>query len=150
MGSWRDVAAAVTRRHEQSDALPAPVESFDLPADLAASLRTLELMPAPRRVEQPENWREIVRDALAIARSGWAAKAIALGWSATDLFGIGPRDDWEFSGLAVWLRGRAIVVLDGQCAIVADGDRRAAFNRGGMGHGTHPTITPVMLWEFGR
>ncbi len=150
MGSWRDVAAAVARRHEQDAPSPAAVESFDLPADLAASLRALEFMPAPRRVEQPENWREIVRDALVIARSGWAAKAIALGWSASDLFGIGPRDDWEFSGLAVWLRGRAIVVLDGQCAIVADGDRRAAFNRGGMGHGTHPTITPVMLWEFGQ
>ena len=150
MGSWRDVAAAVAHRREQPALVPPMAESFGLPDDLAASLRALEYMPAPRKIEQADSWRGIVRDALAIARGGWAANAIALGWSNGDLFGIGPRDDWEFSGLAVWLRGRSIVLLDQHRAIVADRDHRAAFTRGGMGHGTHPTVTPVMLWEFGR
>ena len=150
MGSWRDVAAAVAQRREHPVPLPPVAETFDLPDHLAASLRTLEYMPAPRKIEQADSWRGIVRDALGIARGGWAASAMALGWSAGDLFGIGPHDDWEFSGLAVWLRGRPIVLLDQQRAIVANGDRRAAFTRGGMGHGTHPTVAPVMLWEFGR
>lgn len=150
MGNWRDVAAAVAQRGGQPTSLPAVSESFGLSGDLAASLRALEYMPAPRKIERAGNWRGIVRDALAIARDGWAANAMALGWSAGDLFGIGSRDDWEFAGLAVWLRGRSIVLLDQQRAIVADGDQRAAFTRGGMGHGTHPTVMPVMLWEFGR
>lgn len=150
MGSWRDVAAAVAQRREQPAPLPPVAETFDLPDPLAASLRALEYMPAPRKIEQADSWRLIVRDALGIARGGWAANAMALGWSAGDLFGIGPRDDWEYSGLAVWLCGRSIVLLDQQRAIVADGDRRAAFTRGGLGHGTHPTVAPVMLWEFGR
>lgn len=150
MGSWRDVAAAVVQRREQPAVLPPVAETFGLPNHLAASLRVLEYMPAPRKIEQADSWRGIVRDALGIARGGWAANAIALGWSPGDLFGIGQRDDWEYSGLAVWLRGRSIVLLDQQRAIVADSDHRAAFIRGGMGHGTHPTVTPVMLWEFGR
>lgn len=150
MGSWRDVAAAVAQRREQHAVTPPVAETFGLPDHLAASLRALEYMPAPSKIEQADSWRGIVRDALGITRGGWAANAMALGWSAGDLFGIGPRNDWEFSGLAVWLRGRSIVLLDQQRAIVADGDQRAAFTRGGMGHGTHPTVTPVMLWEFGR
>ena len=125
-------------------------EGFGLPNALAASLRALESMPAPQHVERVDHWPDIVTDALSIARTGWAAKAMALGWSAGDLFGIGPRDDWQFSGLAVWLRGRTIMLLDQRSAIVADGQQRAAFNRGGMGHGTHPSVAPVMLWEFGR
>jgi hypothetical protein len=149
MGSWRDVAAAVAQRQQPAAAAVA-AEAFGLPHDLAASLRALENMPAPRKIEQPENWRGIVQDALAIAGAGWAAKAIALGWSAGDLFGVGPRDDWEFSGLAVWLRGRSIVLLDEQRAIATDDTRHAAFNRDKIGHGTQPTISPVMLWEFGR
>ena len=150
MGSWRDVAAAAVQRQQQPAPSPPPAERFGLPESLAASVQALEYMPAPRKLQNPEHWRAIVRDALMIAREGWAAKAMALGWAAGDLFGIGPRDDWDFAGLAVWLRGRAIVLLDQDRAIAGVGNQRSAFIRGGMGHGTHPTVTPVMLWEFGR
>lgn len=151
MGSWRDVAAAVAQR-QQPEANSVAVENFGLPDDLAAALRRLETLPPPRKVERAANWRGVVADAMTIARDRWAAKAMALGWTAGDLFGIGPRDDWDFQGLAVWLEGRRIVLLDDKQAIVAGdpGDYRSAFVRGGMRHGTHPTIVPVMLWEFGR
>jgi len=149
MGSWRDAAAAALGERSNPPAPPA-IENFGLPDALATSLRTLEYMPAPKKIHRAENWRAVVADALTIARSGWAAKALALGWTAGDLYGIGPRDDWEFSGLAVWLRGRPIVLLDERYAIVTDVGHRASFRRGGMGHGIHPAMTPVMLWEFGR
>jgi hypothetical protein len=151
MGSWRDVAAAVAQR-QLPEANSVAVENFGLPDDLAAALRRLETLPPPRKVERAANWRGVVADAMTIARDRWAAKAMALGWTAGDLFGIGPRDDWDFQGLAVWLEGRRIVLLDDKQAIVAGdpGDHRSAFVRGGMRHGTHPTIVPVMLWEFGR
>ncbi len=151
MGSWRDVAAAVAQR-QQPEANSVAVEHFGLPDDLAAALRRLETLPQPRKLERAANWRGVVADAMMIARDRWAAKAMALGWTAGDLFGIGPRDDWDFQGLAVWLDGRRIVLLDDKQAVVAGdpGDYRSAFVRGGMRHGTHPTIEPVMLWEFGR
>lgn len=150
MGSWRDVAAAVAQRQEP--ARPTSEVSFGLPEDLAASIRRLEALPPPRGLDRQANWRGVVADALTIARDGWAAKAIALGWTTGDLFGIGPRDDWDFQGLALWLNGRRILMIDARQA-VASGDHadyRATFVRGGMRHGTHPVISPVMLWEFGR
>jgi hypothetical protein len=151
MGSWRDVAAAVGQR-QQPEANAITVENFGLPDDLATALRRLETLPPPRKLERAANWQGVIADAMTIARDRWAAKAMALGWTAGDLFGIGPRDDWDFQGLAVWLDGRRIVLLDDKQAIVAGdpGDYRSAFVRGGMRHGTHPSIVPVMLWEFGR
>lgn len=143
------MAAAVL---EQPPAPPVTFDTFGLDAGLAASLRRLEHLPPPRKLEDASGWPGVVADALALARDGWAAKALALGWNAGDLFGVGPRDDWDFQGLAVWLDGRQILMLDEKHAIVAGNpaDYRSAFIRGGMRHGTHPTITPVMLWEFGR
>ena len=151
MGSWRDAAAAAMGEGVHFAAPPA-VENFGLPDDLAAALRHLEVMPAPRKLQQPANWRGVIADAMVLARDRWAAKAMALGWTVGDLFGVGERTDWDFQGLAVWLDGRRIIMLDEKQAIVVSnsGDFRAAFVRGGMRHGTHPTISPVLLWDFGR
>lgn len=149
---WRDVAASLMAEGAAPAPATAPaVENFGLPDDLANALRRLERLPPPRKLERAANWRGVVVDAMTLARDRWAAKAMALGWTAGDLFGIGPRDDWDFQGLAVWLDGRRIVMLDDKRAIAADasGGSRSSFDRGGMRHGTHPTIEPVMLWEFG-
>jgi hypothetical protein len=150
---WRDVAASVMAE----GATPAPaiapaVENFGLPDDLASALRRLETSPPPRKLERAANWRGVVVDAMTIARDRWAAKAMALGWTAGDLFGIGPRGDWDFQGLAVWLEGRRIVMLEDKrvIAVGASGGSRSSFDRAGMRHGTHPKIEPVMLWDFGR
>lgn len=135
------MAAAVLEQPAPPAAAP---ESYGLDAGLAADLRRLEAMPAPRVIGRGA-WRPIVDDAMRIARDGWAASALALGWSEADLFGIGPHDDVEFAGLAVWLRGRPIVVVDVARAIVADGDRRAAYNRRSL-----RGVKSVLLWQFGR
>ena len=152
MSNWRKVAAAIMAEGAVPAPVSAAVEDFGLPDDLAAALRRFEQMGPPRKLENPGNWRGVVADAMTLARDRWAAKALALGWSSGDLFGIGPRDDWDFQGLALWLEGRRIVMLDAKQAVVV-GDRanyRSTFVRGGMRHGTYPAISPVMLWEFGR
>ena len=140
MPRWMEMAATAQERTTP----PSAPDNFGLDAGLAVDLRRLDVMPAPRVVGRGA-WRPIVGDAMRIAQDGWAASALALGWSEADLFGIGPRDDLEFAGLAVWLRGRAILVVDEGRAIVADGDRRAAFNRVKLSG-----LKPVMLWQFGR
>jgi hypothetical protein len=148
VGSWRDIAAAAQRQ----DSIPAPVdENYGLPDSVAAGLRRLRELPPPRKIEISENWRGVVADALSMARDDWAANAIALGWTVGDLFGVGPCDDWDFQGLAVWLDGWRIVLIDSAQAIAVstDGERRH-FLRGGTRHGSCPTIAPVMLWDFGR
>jgi len=149
VGNWRDIAAAAQRQERRQEPLP---DNFGLPDGLSQALRELEILQPPKKLEKSANWQGVVTDAMTIAREQWAAAALALGWSAEDLFGIGPRDDWDFQGLAVWLDGRRLIMLDEAKAIAADvsGERRAVFLRGGMRHGTHPFITPVMLWDFGR
>lgn len=148
MSSWRDVAAKVL---DQPPAPPAaPVGRYGLDPELCDHLARLPGMPPPRKVEKAANWAAVVGDALRLAREGWASKALALGWSVHDLFGVGPRDSWEFEGLAVWLAGREVVLLDEQRAIAGAGRDRSIFVRSGMGHGTHPVVAPVLLWDFGR
>lgn len=150
MADWRAVAAA-SRAKREGAVRGEAVDTFGLSPSLSAALLRLEGMPPPRKLERAANWRGVVTDALTIAREGWAAKAIALGWTAGDLFGVGPRDDWDFQGLAVWLDGSRMLLLDERKAVAIDGaGERRYFVRGGMRHGTHPTIEPVMLWDFGR
>jgi hypothetical protein len=150
VASWRDVAAAAVAQQQAPGAEPS-LDTFGLPVSLATDLRRLEGLPPPKGLEKAGNWRGVVLDALTIARDGWASKALALGWQPRDLFGIGPRDDWDFQGLAVWLDGNRMFLLDERraVAVTCSGDRQY-FVRGGMRHGTHPMIEPVMLWDFGR
>ena len=146
MSNWRDMAARVL-------AEGTPTEHVDPVAprssEMANGLLILGGWQTPRGCADGV-WQEIVSDALRIAREGWAEHALALGWSMTDLFGIGPNDDWEFSGLAVWLANRRLLLLDEGKAIAGAGDSHAIFHRGGLGHGKQPTIDPVLLWHFRR
>lgn len=146
MSNWRDMAARVLAESAPPEIAPAvsPVSS-----EIANGLAILSGRRTPRGCAD-DVWREIVTDANRIAREGWAEQALALGWSLTDLFGIGPNDDWEFSGLAVWLASRKVLLIDGAKAIAGAGDSHAIFHRGGLGHGKQPTVTPVLIWHFRR
>ncbi len=150
MASWRDLAATALAGKAESDEVMAPVERYGLPADLYADLARLKCMSPPSNLARESRWGDVVRDALRLARDGWAATALSLGWSKRDLFGVGPKDSHEFEGLAVWLVGRPIMLLDDRVCIVADGGNRSIFNRGGLGHGKDADSEPALLWDFGR
>lgn len=147
MASWRAVAADVLG---QGDPPKLPVDRYGLEPELYRHLAQLNALPPPPKIQGADNWRAVVEDALRLAREGWAAKALALGWSWLDLYGVGPVDSYQFEGLAVWLAGREIVLLDARSAIAADGGRRTLFTRGILGRGRSTTVTPVLLWHFGR
>lgn len=121
--------------------------NWGLAPDLASSLRRLEQMPPPPRVNSREVWGEVVRDAMRLAREGWAATAIGMGWDATDLFATGPNDDGERDCLAIWLAGRKLSLLTGWTARTECG---AMFYREEYMRATAPRIEPVWLWQFGR
>ena len=88
---WRDVAASVMAEGATPAPATAPaVENFGLPDDMANAPRRLERLPPPWKLERGANWRGVVVAAMTIARDRWAAKAMALGWTAGELFGIGP------------------------------------------------------------
>lgn len=121
--------------------------NWGLTPDLASSLRLLEQMPPPPRVNSREVWGEVVRDAMCIARDGWAATAIDLGWDAADLFATGPNDDGERDCLAIWLAGRRLSLLTEWTARTTSG---AMFYREEYMRATAPRAEPVWLWQFGR
>lgn len=99
-----------------------------LPADLTAGLQRLKAMGVPRHA-RPEPWAESVKDALRLGEEGWASHALALGWSALDLFGgvIEPDGDPYADGLAVWLSGRKLLALTDDHAAAVDASGRRHF-----------------------
>ena len=116
----------------------------ELPAACADGLRRLGSMPAPRLL-YPDRWPLVVTDALGLARNGWAAKALALGWSLLDLFGaVTDRGGYaDADGLAVWLEGRPVLAISDTYASVGNGTGRAYFNRSNR-------LGTTLLWEIGR
>lgn len=147
MSRWRELAAEARNNERPA---PAHEPDYGLPPGLVADLRNLAGLPPPLKLENPGQWRVVVQDALGLARTGWAASALALGWSPIDLFGVGIAESWDFAGLAVWLDGRTIIALDARIAVAAGPDGRETFYRGGQGHGSDAKGPVVLLWQFGR
>jgi len=108
-------------------------------------LTWLENAPAPR-VGCPEEWPEIVADALRLARDGWAEQALALGWTPLDLFGAvtDRRADPAGDGLAVKLSGRKLLAISEGFATVENGPHGRAYLHRSNNAGARP------LWELGR
>jgi len=80
------------------------------PAEWAAALARLDVASPPTDM-QPDRWRQLVEDARWLA-DRHARSAAALGWTASDLFGIGHSPGW--GGLADRLEGaRRATFTDG-------------------------------------
>jgi hypothetical protein len=102
----------------------------------------MRTLPVPRRLINPQNWAGVVADAETLVVEGWAGQALRLGWHPLELFGVS--DDYD--GLAIWLNGHKIVVLDDRGAIAHDlsGNSRFWFHR------RQPDPAAVMLWDWAR
>lgn len=154
MGSWRDVAASIKASAgpapRQVSVIEAELISAGVPHDVAQHLAWLERSPPPARILTRDQWAPTVADAISLGRRGFVRQALDLGWSYADLFGIGPLDDHEFSGLAVWLAGRRLIIIEAERAIAKSGTGYATFTRGGWGHRLNDDVDPVLLWQFGR
>jgi len=121
-----------------------PVSTFP-PAEIARGMAALRAMSVPHGLDRAA-WRCVVDDAGRLIAEGWAEEALALGWTAIDLFGcepLGSDDDYR-NGLSAWLQGRPLVLLDADSAIVRVDERRSIFNRKRDRAGT------VLLWEMGQ
>lgn len=102
--------------------------------------RAVSRLPArkPNVAGTDSAWREIVADARRLVAEGWLNTALALGWTAHDLFGV--LDDRE--GLAVWLRGRAIILIDEDGAVAHYPDQPADLYR------RRDLLGAKLLWEI--
>jgi hypothetical protein len=149
MASWRELAAAAAAKAPDGGVRSDTVTHNDWGLDdrLVTGLRRLEVLPPPTRVNSPQVWGEVVRDALRLARDGWAAKALALGWEATDLFATGAENSDQRDCPAVWLAGRNIAAMTEWTARTECG---AWFSREAHMRPKSARALPVWLWDFGR
>jgi len=102
----------------------------------------MRTMRPPRRLINPDNWAGVVADAETLLMHGWAGQALRFGWNPLEIFGVS--DDYD--GLAVWLNGHHLVLLDDRGAIALDhpgGRNRYWFHR-------RDPAGAVMLWEWAR
>jgi hypothetical protein len=156
MGKWLELAARLEAdagdNRDNRDDSPGFVANVpnvpNVPAfpppSVTEGLEQLRKMAAPH-ISEPMCWPRVVSDALMLARDGWAAKALALGWTDLDLFGAVPNADGDPAGdgLAVWLNGRELSAMTADYAVAAHPGGRAYFNR-------REASGAVLLWALGR
>lgn len=122
-------------------------ETSSLPDALIRGLEALTRM-VPPRITKPEVWPVVVADALRLADDGWAAQALGLGWGPVDIWGCSPDvgGNPDHDGLAVWLAGRRVLLLDERTCIVETGPvARSVFTRRKV-----PPAGAVLLWDLGK
>lgn len=143
MRSWRDMAAEISG-HASAARVEKPMPQLAANGVPPELLRGVALLPTfrPRQLTTWSMWDEVVEDAQRLIDSGWAARALALGWSPLDLFGVGPDGSESFEGLAVWLCRRRVLLLDDHSAIASDRRAYGFYNR--------RVGRAVFLWELGR
>ena len=157
MGKWLDLAAKLEADggdnrdiRDNSPSIGPNVPNVpNVPASLSPSiaegLARLANSAAPRLIV-PDAWPVAVADALRLASDGWAAKALALGWSELDLFGAVPdrNGDPDADGLAVKLGGRTILALCASFATVTTGGPARNYLHRGNNDGA------VLMWALGH
>jgi len=95
----------------------------------------------------PQRWPRVQRDVARLVKGGWLERALALGWTAADLFGCDRRAPWhrlDRAGLLLLVGGHEIVELAG--------DNAALRTRTGsvlLFRRRPPARPPVaLLWEL--
>ena len=115
-----------------------------LPQTITDGVAKLRSGWRPRAVDGAE-WGAVVDDVRRLVADGWAEQALALGWSAHDVFGIGPGGAADWLSLAVWLSGRSVSMMDDHRAFTHEG---AVYHLERWGRPNTTFVEPVLLWEL--
>jgi hypothetical protein len=92
---------------------PVPESAADLPREIADGVRAMLAANGAHGIP-PQRWPRVQRDAARLVEGGWAQQALALGWTAADLFGCDQRAPWhrlDRAGLVLLTGGHEIVEL---------------------------------------
>ena len=147
-GGEVEQAAKVAKPAKVEPALAtlATLAGGSLPNELQGGIGRLQSMKPPN-IARPQVWFAVVADAVRLAADGFAAHALRLGWHPLELWGCSPDrgGNPNHDGLAVWLDGRRVLLVDDATCIVESGpDARSVFHRRSVAAGG------VFLWDLGR
>jgi TubC N-terminal docking domain len=129
-----------------NDAAPVAQSVGVPPQEIADGLRAILSADGARGIP-PQRWPRAQRDAARLLEGGWLERALALGWTAADLFGCDRRAPWhrlDRAGLLLLTGGHEIVELTGDNAALRTSTGSVLrFRR------RPPARPPVaLLWEL--
>jgi hypothetical protein len=117
-----------------------------LPREIADGVRAILTADGAQRIP-PQRWPRMQRDAAWLVEGGWLERALALGWTAADLFGCDRRAPWhrlDRAGLVLLIGGQELVELtEGVAALRTSTRSVLRFRR-------RPSARPpvALLWEL--
>ena len=129
-----------------NDAAPIAQSVGAPPQEIADGLRAILSADGARGIP-PQRWPRVQRDAARLIEGGWLERALALGWTAAELFGCDRRAPWhrlDRAGLVLLVGGHQIVELTGDNAALRTSTGSVLRYR------RRPPATPpvALLWEL--
>ena len=125
---------------------PAVCDVAGLPREITEGVRAILSADGAQGIP-PQRWPRVQGDAARLVEGRWARKALAFGWTATDLFGCDQRAPWhrlDRAGLVLLTGGHEIVELTGDNAALRTSTGSVLrFRR-------RPSARPpvALLWEL--
>jgi TubC N-terminal docking domain len=117
-----------------------------LPREIADGVHAILTADGARGIP-PQRWPRVQRDAARLVEGGWLERALALGWTAADLFGCDRRAPWhrlDRAGLLLLTGGHEIVELSAD-----DAGLRTSTGSVLCYRRRPPATAPVaLLWEL--
>ena len=141
-----EIVALLSAAEPANDAAPVARSVGGLPREIADGVRAIHSADGARGIP-PQRWPRVLRDAVRLVEGGWLERALALGWTAADLFGCDRRAPWhrlDRAGLLLLVGGHEIVELAGDNAALRTSTGSVLrFRR-------RPPATPpvALLWEL--
>ena len=144
-----EIVALLLAAEPASDAAPkilAGETSTGLPREIADGVRAI-LSAVGAQGIPPQRWPRVQRDVVRLVEGGWLERALALGWTAADLFGSDRRAPWhrlDRAGLVLLTGGHELVELTEDVATLRTSTGSVLRYR------RRPPATPpvAMLWEL--
>jgi TubC N-terminal docking domain len=141
-----EIVALLSAAEPANDAAPVAQSVGAPPQEIADGLRAILSADGARGIP-PQRWPRVQRDAARLIEGGWLERALALGWTAADLFGCDRRAPWhrlDRAGLVLLVGGHEIVELTPDVAALRTSTGSVLrFRR-------RPAATPpvALLWEL--
>ena len=141
-----EIVALLSAAEPANDAAPVAQSVGGLPREIADGVHAILSADGARGIP-PQRWPRVQRDAARLVEGGWVQRALALGWTAADLFGCDRRAPWhrlDRAGLVLLTGGHEIVELTEEVAALRTSTGSVLrFRR------RPPARPPVaLLWEL--
>jgi TubC N-terminal docking domain len=113
-----EIVALLSAAEPANDAAPVVQSVGGPPREIADGVHAILTADGAQRIP-PQRWPRVQRDVVRLVEGGWLERALALGWTAADLFSCDRRAPWhrlDRAGLVLLVGGHEIVELTGDNA----------------------------------